>query len=411
MTHLNDHDVVVTGFGVVSPIGNTVEEFTKNMFAGVSGAGKIKRFDPASLPTRVASEVKNFETKFRDIKIAFALKAASDAMKMSGLTSSNLEEVKSQLSIGIGLELFALEDLIELGKKHELDFESKEILHFLNTPSDLCCHLISKEFQLNHPPLIHISACAASSDAIGSAFLQIKRKEMDMVLCGGTDSMINPMGIAGFSRIGAMTTKNETPTKASMPFNKNRDGFVIGEGAGFLVLESYKNAIARGAKIYAQISGQGNSLDAYSISDPHPEGVGALKAMKRALKSAGLEAKDISAVSAHATGTPKNDPAESAALKSLLGDRANSTPVFATKSLIGHTISAAGAIETIASIISLQNDLLHKTHNLTHDQVDPHCELDHIIGENRKIKLKHILKNSFGFGGQNACLIISKFEQ
>ena len=407
---MQDNDIVVTGMGIVSPIGNDLNSFKEHLFALKSGAEQITRFKTFELPTKIACEVKNFPSTFRDIKIDFALSAAEQAIQDSKIHIDSLKTKKTALSIGIGLEVFALEDVIHLKNNPDLDCSDKNKLHLLNTPSDLCCHLISKKYNFNQAPLIHISACAAGSDAIGSAYLQLKLGEADFVLAGGTDSMINPMGIAGFSRISAMTTKNETPSLASQPFNKNRDGFVIGEGSGFITMERYSDARARGAKILAQISGYGNSLDAYSPSDPHPKGAGALLAMKRALKSASLDASELSAVSAHATGTPKNDPAESAAIKSLLGANYKNIPVMATKSLIGHGISAAGAMETIAAIICLQNNELHATKNLTTNEIDPECDLSHIIGENKKIELKHILKNSFGFGGQNACLIISKVK-
>lgn len=403
-------EVVVTGMGVVSPIGNNLQEFEKSLFEGRSGAGPVTRFDPASLPTRVGCEVKNFSTDFRDIKIPFALEAASQAMSMAGLDKESLAGKKSRLSIGIGLELFNLQDLIELKNGAEADAVKRNSLHFLNTPSDLCCHLIGLEHGLSMAPLIHISACAAGNDAVGSAFNQISSGAADVVLCGGTDSMINPMGIAGFSRIGAMTLKNETPQKASMPFNKNRDGFVIGEGAGFLVLESRQNAVKRGAKILGSVTGQGNSLDAYSISDPHPQGAGAALAMQRALERAGLSPEDISAVSAHATGTPKNDPAETAAIKTVFAQSWENTPVIATKSLIGHTISAAGAIETIAALLCIQRSRLHQTLNLTEEDTAEDCSLCHVLGQNMNRDLKHILNNSFGFGGQNACLVVSRWE-
>lgn len=394
--------------GVISPIGNTIEEYKTSLFANISGADLIDRFPPCSLPTRVGMQVKNFEAEFRDIKISFALEAAKQAMTQAYGDSIKDIPQDARLSVGIGLELFSMEDLIKVKNGNETAQEAQS-LTFLNTPSDICCHLISKEYGLKKSPLIHISACAASSDAIGSAFLQIKRGHSKMVLAGGTDSMINPMGLAGFCRIGAMTKKNETPKQASSPFDLNRDGFVLGEGAAFLVLEEEEYAKARGAKILGRICGYGNSLDAHSISDPHPQGRGAQDCMRRALDEAGLKPQDINAVSCHGTGTPKNDPAESSAIRAIFSEQDywKHLPIMATKSLIGHCISAAGALETVATIISIKESKLHYTQNLNH--IDPECELDHIQNKNREIELQYVIKNSFGFGGQNASLIIGKY--
>lgn len=399
--------VVITGIGAVSPIGNNVKEFSQNLFAMRSGAGRIQRFDPAELPTKIACEVKNLDGDFRDVKITFALVAAREALRHAFGQLAIPEHAKSLLSMGIGLELFAVDDLISLHNKGYENVEGASSLTFLNTPSDICAHLICQEAKINHSPLLHISACAAGTDAIGTAFLKVRAGHVQVALAGGTDSMINPMGLAGFCRIGAMTQKNDTPDIASRPFDKDRDGFVLGEGSGFLVLEEEEFAKKRGAKILATLEGYGNSLDAYSISDPHPEGAGAIKSMSRALAIAGLTADQIDAVNAHGTATPKNDPAESAAIRTLLGERYKQVPVSSTKSLIGHCISAAGAIETVVCVLSMLENKLHATRNLT--EVAPGCELRHIFGEPIEFKGRYILKNSFGFGGQNGSLIVGRW--
>ena len=274
--------VVVTGLGVVSPIGNDVSHFEEALFKGQTGANRIKHFDPGELPTKIAMEVKNFNPEFHDIKISYALDAAMQAMEES--FGSDLSSVpnEARLSIGIGLELFSVKDLIALKNKTASKKELNS-LTFLNTPSDICSHLISQKYNFHQSPLIHISACAASSDAIGSGYLQIKRNKAKVILAGGTDSMINPMGVAGFCRIDAMSKKNDRPSEASRPFDRDRDGFVLGEGAAFLVLEDEEHAKNRGVKILARISGYGNSLDAYSISSPQPDGEGAISSMSRAL--------------------------------------------------------------------------------------------------------------------------------
>lgn len=394
--------------GAVTPIGNSVGELTDALFRGVSGAGPLRRFDPGTLPTRFAAEVKGVKSEFRDVKIAFAVRAAREAMRQAfGPGEKMPARSRSALSAGLGLELFSVEDLVASRTPGFAPPEDRFArMTFLNTPSDLCLHLIGAEFRLNLPPMVHISACAAGTDAIGAGFQAIRDGVADVVLAGGTDSMINPMGLGGFCRITAPSTRNDSPETASRPFDATRDGFVLGEGSGFLVLEEESHARARGAASLARISGYGNSLDAHSVSDPHPEGAGALRAMREALASAGIGPDEISAVNAHGTGTPKNDPAETKAIRALLGPRADEVPVHSTKSMIGHLISAAGAVETIAAIQCIRARKMHATINLT--KVADDCGLRHVVGEPLATPLRHVLKNSFGFGGQNACIVISQ---
>lgn len=404
-------NVVVTGMGVIAPNGNGVSEFRENLFKGVSGISRIERFDASRLPTQIAGEIKSVtgEKVYRDIKISFALLAAREAMGMAFKTPEEFSNKKTFLSIGLGLELFSMQDLIDFtNKKNPVFSNDEERMMFLNTPSDLCLHLLNQEYQFTLPPVIHLSACVASTDAIGEAMKAIQRGEADIVLCGGADSMINPMGLGGFCSLGALSTKNEFPQKASKPFDEERDGFVLGEGAGFLVLESEEHAIARKAKIYSKLLGFGNSLDGYSVSDPQPDGLGALKAMEKALKAAKIDRSEISAVNAHGTSTSKNDTMETNALTRFFGDRVQDVPVFATKSMIGHTISASGAIETIASILALNEQKIHPTINT--QKVAENCKLNHVLNESQKINLKYILKNSFAFGGHNACLILGRAD-
>ena len=400
-------EVVVTGMGVVSPIGTSVEDFGHALFSGCTGVDPIERFDASGLATRFAAEVKDWHSDYRDIKISFALAAVAEALGQAFGREPLLNNYRSSLHIGIGLELFSMDDLVaaqEAGFDACPDHMGRD---FLNTPSDICAHIIGQRYRFTQAPRVHISACAAATDAIGSAFEAVRAGSVDIAVGGGTDSMINPMGVAGFSRIGALSQRNASPQTASRPFDKSRDGFVLGEGAGFLVLESLIHARRRGASPLAVISGYGNSLDAYSVSDPHPEGDGALRAMQSALDSASLAATELSAINCHGTGTPKNDSAETKAIRRLLGEKVNNVPVHASKSLFGHLISAAGAVETIASILCLREQRLHHTINL-HD-IDEACELCHIRGEPRSMPLRHILKNSFAFGGHNACLVISAF--
>ncbi len=404
--------VFVTGIGVVSPIGNDIKSFSDALFSGICGFASVTRFDASDLLTNFAAEVKNYSSRYRDIKIEFGLSAAKEAANFANMNNDNsIEEYyqgkKTAIYCGIGLELFSPSDLIEMQQSDfTLPEKKEEQLFYLTTPAALLVQLLSHNMGVTMPPQIHISACAASTDAIGSAYLSIREGNADMILAGGADSMINPMGFAGFTRLGALSERNQSPMSASRPFDISRDGFVLGEGAGFLVLEEEKQAVNRGAKILAEIKGYGNSLDAYNVSDPHPEGKGAIAAMEMAINDAGLNYSNISAINAHGTGTQKNDPVECLAIKKVFKEKCKSIPIIGTKSMIGHLISAAGAVETIASILCLKEQKLHATVNLT--TPDPACQLDHVIGNPRQTKLKHILKNSFGFGGQNASLVISK---
>ncbi len=404
--------VFVTGLGVVSPIGNDVKSFSDAIFAGQCGFAPVTRFDASNLLTHFAAEVKDYSSRFRDVKIEFGLSAAKEAVNYANQNNDiSMEDYyqgkNTSIHCGLGLELFSPSDLIEMQHSDfTLPDKEEERLFYLTTPADLLVQLLSHKMGVTIPPVIHVSACAASTDAIGTAYLAIRDGHADMILAGGADSMINPMGFAGFTRLGALSERNQSPESASRPFDISRDGFVLGEGAGFLVLEEKEQAFTRGAKLIAEIKGYCNSLDAYNVSDPHPEGKGAITAMEMAIKDAGLDISDISAINAHGTGTLKNDPVECLAIKKVFKEKYLDTPISGTKSMIGHLISAAGAVETIASIICLEKQKLHPTANLT--TPDPACQLDHVIGVPRETKLNHILKNSFGFGGQNASLVVSK---
>ncbi|HLY74374.1 MAG TPA: beta-ketoacyl-[acyl-carrier-protein] synthase family protein [Planctomycetota bacterium] len=396
--------VVVAGLGVVSPIGNTVDEFGRNLFAGVSGVGKITLFDPAELPTRIAAEVRWTGPVLRDRKITFGLEAARQAVETAGRPDG-----KGGVSMGIGLELFSMEDLAASRRPDFVPPSGRaDRMSFLQTPSDLCVHIIAHRYQLTAPPMTHVSACAAGTDAIGAAFRMISAGRCDWMLAGGADSMINPLGVGGFCRIGATSTANDRPEKASRPFDRHRDGFVLGEGAGVLLLESLDSAHARGARIYAEILGYGNSFDAHGISEPHPEGRGAWQAMKAALAEGAISPEEVDAINSHGTSTPKNDPAETLAIKRVLGPRAAKVPVCATKSMIGHLISAAGAVEAIAAILCMNAGQVHPTLNL--DEPDPACDLDYVPHRARDHRQRRVLSNSFGFGGQNASLLLGALD-
>lgn len=398
--------VAITGMGVVCPIGLTVETFAQNLRRGVSGIRKVLLFDASTLPSHIAGEVPWTGAIARDRKQTFALEAARQAMTQAQQCGTGPAGTGT-LSLGIGLELFSLEDMARLRAGHALASEAAaERLTFLQTPSDLCAHSLSDQYGLAGPPRVHVSACAAGTDAIGSGFRLVAGGRSDWVLAGGTDSMINPLGMGGFCKLSALSGRNEEPAAASRPFDRGRDGFVLGEGAALVVLEPLESARRRGAEILAEVCGYGNSFDALGISEPHPEGRGAVQAMQRALADAALLPRQIDFINAHGTGTPKNDPVETLAIKRVFGEHAHHMPVCATKSMIGHLISAAGAVEAVAAIIGLRGGWVHPTVNL--DDPDPACDLDYVPHVSRDWPASIVMSNSFAFGGQNASVIFRK---
>jgi 3-oxoacyl-[acyl-carrier-protein] synthase II len=412
--------VVITGLGVVSPVGCGVATFRESLLAGVSGVGPITLFDPGSLPTRIAAEVREPLAQLvaragvplgeapwalRDRKVIFALEAARQAVEQASRAGApgSSGGAPGGVSVGVGLELFSMHDLAAMkapGFRPLPTLAGR--LGFLQTPSDLCVPLLARRHGLHGAPLVHVSACAAGADAIGAAFRRVASGAWGWALAGGTDSMINPLGVAGFCRLGATSTRNGEPERASRPFDRRRDGFVLGEGSGMLVLEPLESALARGAEVLGEVIGYGNSFDALGISEPHPEGRGAHAAMRRAVRDAGVELSEIGCVNAHGTSTPKNDPVETLAIRRLFG--AQAVPVVATKSMIGHCISAAGSIEAVAAVACMNTGWVHPTLNL--DDPDPLCDLDHVPHRARRHEHDVVLSSSFAFGGQNAALVL-----
>lgn len=400
--------VVITGMGVTTPLGNDLNLFCSSLLASKSGITTLSRFDTTNLDTTIGGQCELGRFAYKDIKIDFAIHAADQAMSDASVGASVVfdHHRKSQtgLSLGIGLELFDMNNLVSLrNNSYKIPTSQKENMSFLQTPGDLCGSILISNYDLSSPPQIHVSACAASTDAIGNAFLEILRGRKTMMLAGGTDSMINPLGLAGFCKLQALSTNNKNPELASKPFDLLRDGFVLGEGAGILVLEEYEHAIRRGAKIHAEIVGYGNGFDAFSVSDPHPAGRGAVSAMRRALKFARIAPDQISYINAHGTSTLKNDVMETRAIKTVFGKQAYQIPVSSTKSMIGHLISSSGAVESIAAIACAKKSKVHPTLNYT--KADPDCDLDYVPNTSRDHHVGYILKNSFAFGGQNASLI------
>lgn len=404
------HRVVVTGMGAVTPLGCDVRAFGEALRAGRSGVGPVTRFDARGFATRIAAEVPLASAGLEpcEIKTAFALRAADDAMTQGQQCGSRpgLDTPEDgMVSLGVGLELFSMDDLVaSRAEGFALPERGLERYSFMQTPADLPLHWIAERHGAKAPFELHVSACAAGTDAIGAAFRAVRRGAVRWALCGGTDSMINPLGFAGFCTLDAMSRRNEDPARASRPFDRTRDGFVLGEGAGVLLIERLDDAMARGATVLAELLGYGNALDAHAITEPHPQGAGALRAMRRALTDAQLDPAAICAVNAHGTSTPKNDPAECAALAALLGARATSVPVVSTKSMIGHLISAAGAVEAIAAIDCMNAGVLHPTINLR--EPDPACDLDFVPNAARAVDQQVVLSCSYGFGGMNAALLL-----
>jgi len=400
--------VAITGMGVVCPLGLSVAAFAENLKRGVSGVRFISVFDASTLPSRIAGEVPWTGPIARDRKQTFAFEAARQAMSEAAICGSRPVGT-GNLSLGIGLELFSLEDMADLRSGNVPPMDGTETrLTFLQTPSDLCAHTLSHRHGLNAPPRLHVSACAAGTDAIGAGYRMVATGRSDWVLAGGADSMINPLGVGGFCKLNALSRRNNSPTAASRPFDRGRDGFVLGEGAAMLVLEPLEIARKRGAKVIAEVCGYGNSFDALGISEPHPEGRGAVQAMQRALADASLRPEQVDVINAHGTGTPKNDPVETLAIKRVFGEHARRMPVCATKSMIGHLISAAGAAEAVAAIIGLRGGWVHPTINL--DEPDAACDLDYVPHHARDWPTSVVLSNSFAFGGQNASIILRRAD-
>jgi 3-oxoacyl-[acyl-carrier-protein] synthase II len=425
--------VVITGIGCVSPLGVGVEPFWQSLARGESGIARISHFDSSGFEVQLAGEVKEkvaYPQEFarfvtEDGKLAFALNAAMQAMQ-----DANLKEfaTASLLHLGTSLEQFDLQKIMhgsntlyayaplrnEGENLYEANFASL-VRHFLakearplQMPLDTACELVEKLYGKAGMKLTNVGACAASTQAIGHAYHCIRRGMFDMALCGGFDSMLNPLGVGGFQLLGALSTNNEHTARACRPFDAARSGAVLGEGAAMLVMETLAAAQKAGKRIYGEIVGYGTSLDAYKLSAPDPGGIGAIASMQKSLQDAQLQPGDIHAVSTHGTGTHLNDEVEAAAIRSVLGESWRHTPVVSTKSLIGHLIGAAGAVEFIASLQGFAQGQLHANGSL--ENIGKGCELDHIVRSPRAFSGKNILKNSFGFGGQNATLIISKVE-
>ncbi|ADU96583.1 3-oxoacyl-(acyl-carrier-protein) synthase 2 [Thermovibrio ammonificans HB-1] len=408
--------VVITGLGVVSPVGSNLETFWENITAGKSGIGKITKFDASNYPVQIAAEVKDFnpadyfdkrEVRRLDPFIQFAVAAAQQAVDMAGLETSGVDKERVGVVVGSGIGgLTTIEQqlkiLWEKGPKRVSPYcVPMEIIN-------MASGMISIRFGYKGPNISVVTACATGTHAIGEAFRTIQYGDADVVVAGGAESCITPLSVAGFAAARALSTRNDEPEKASRPFEKNRDGFVMGEGAGIVVLEELEHAKRRGAEILAEVVGYGTSGDAYHMTAPAPEGEGAARAMANAIRDAGISPEDIDYINAHGTSTKFNDLFETMAIKRVFGDYAYKVKISSIKSMIGHLLGAAGGVETVASVMTLQTGVIPPTIN--YEEPDPECDLDYTPNEAVKADVKYVLKNSFGFGGTNACLVLKRYE-
>ena len=406
--------VVVTGVGVVSALGTGLEKNWEALTKGQSGIAPITRFDASQLPTQIAGEVKDFnaedwidkkEVKKMDLFIQYAMAAADMAMADSGLqiTEANAERVGVVVGSGLG-------GLPTIEKYHEAMTEGgyRKITPFF-IPM-LIINLAPGQISIKHgakgPNLSSVSACATGTHSIGDAFRMIQRGDADAMIAGGTESTITPLAIGGFNVMKALSTRNDDPTAASRPFDKGRDGFVMAEGAGIVILEEYEAAKARGAKIYGEVCGYGLTGDAYHLTAPSPGGEGAARCMKMALSTAGVKPEEVDYINAHGTSTPFNDLYETLAIKSVFGTHAKKLMVSSTKSMTGHLLGAAGGVEAVYSLLAMDRGVVPPTIN--YSEVDAECDLDYVPNTARDAKVRISMSNSFGFGGTNATLLFKK---
>ncbi|MDC4203478.1 MAG: beta-ketoacyl-ACP synthase II [Candidatus Manganitrophus sp.] len=408
--------VVVTGLGAVTPLGVGVEKTWKALLSGESGVGRITRFDPTDYPCQIAAQVNDFnpadyidgkEIKKMDTFIHYAMAGGQMAMDDSGLkvTPENAERVGVYVGSGIG----GL-NAIEAWHKVLLEKGPKRVTPFFIPMSiiNLAPGQLAIRFGAKGPNSCAVTACATGNNCIGDAFRMIQRGDADAMIAGGTEAAITPLSVAGFSSSRALSTRNDDPKRASRPFDKDRDGFVLGEGSGILVLEELESARRRGARIYAEIVGYGMSADAYHITAPSEEGEGAARCMRLALKDAGIQPGEVGYINAHATSTMA-DAIETRAMKTVFGEAIGRIPISATKSMTGHLLGAAGGIEAVFSILAIRDGILPPTINL--DNPDPLCDLDYVPHQARKADVNVALSNSFGFGGTNATIIFRKYQE
>lgn len=408
--------VAITGLGVISPLGNQVELFWDQLVHGKSGISHIDSFDTSRHKTRIAGLIRDFdaeamfgrkEARRMDRFCQFALAATDQALADAGL---DLEQIdKERMGVYVGSGTGGIETLLEQSRL--LQERGAERISPVLVPmmiSNMAAAMISIKYGAAGPTLSPVTACSIGNTSIGEAYRLIASGGADIIIAGGTEAAITDISVASFGNATALSTRNDEPTKASRPFDTNRDGFVMAEGAGILILESLAHAKRRNARIYAEIIGYGATSDAYHIVATHPEGIGAYRAMKLALKEANIEPQDVDVISAHATSTEVGDWSETKAIKKLFGEQAYQVPITANKSMTGHMLGAASAVEAVALVKSLEQDIIPPTINL--DDPDPVCDLDYVPHQARQAKLRIGMSNSFGFGGHNAVIVLKAYK-
>jgi 3-oxoacyl-[acyl-carrier-protein] synthase II len=409
--------VVVTGMGCISPVGNNVKETWDSILAGKSGAAMITHFDASKHKTRFAAEVKGFdpvalfstrEARKMDRFTQFAAAVAIEALEQSGL---NIEESnRDRIGVVIGTGIGGIGTLLEQAdvlRERGPDRVSPFLVPMMI--SDSAPGMLAIRFGVRGPNMALATACASGNNAIGEALEMIRRGAADVMLAGASEAALVPVAMAGMNVMTALSTRNDDPQTASRPFDKDRDGFLMGEGAGMLILESLEHAQSRGANILCELTGYATTDDAHHISAPAENGAGAAIAMKLALQNAKLDGTDIGYINAHGTSTPLNDKSETAAIKTVFGEQAYTIPVSSTKSMTGHLLGASGAIEAVFCILAIREEILPPTIN--YHTPDPQCDLDYVPNQPRKASPEHVMSNSFGFGGHNATVIFSRFEE
>jgi 3-oxoacyl-[acyl-carrier-protein] synthase II len=409
--------IVITGVGVISPIGNDIHSFWEALKAGRSGVDYITRFDATNFPCKIAAEVKNFapENYIEDAKrirrmdlfTQYALAAAKMAIDDAGVNFEEEDRSKIGVILGIGIGgLPTLEHehtvLLQKGPSRVSPFMIPKFI------PNIACGEIAMTYKLRGPNYCVVSACASSTHAIGNALQWMRCSDIDMMITGGSEAAVTPLSVAGFSNMGALSLRNDEPKKASRPFDKERDGFVIGEGAGILILEELERAKRRNAKIYAEIVGFSATDDAYHITAPEPEATSVVSAIKDALKDAGILPEQVDYINAHGTSTPLNDKIETLAIKKAFGEHAYKLHISSTKSMIGHLLGAAGAVELIATVLCVKNNIVHPTINYT--TPDPDCDLNYTPNECKEKIINYAMSFSLGFGGHNAVIVVKKCE-
>jgi 3-oxoacyl-[acyl-carrier-protein] synthase II len=409
------HRVVITGLGTVNSLGHNVAEFWSSLLAGKSGVGPITHFDASDFSTRIAAEVKEFpadvyfekkELRRLDPFAQYAIVSAREAIKKADLDFEREDRNRAGVIVGSGIGgIFSIEvehkKLLEHGPRRISPFFIPQLI------SDIAAGHISMEYGIKGPNYATVSACATSGHAIGAACMAIQRGDADIMVCGGSEASITPLGVGGFTSMKAVSTNNDNPAQASRPFDLNRDGFVMGEGAGIVILEELEHAKTRKANILAEMAGIGFTADAYHLTQPAPGGEGAVRAMQLCMDDGGLGPEDIDYINAHGTSTPYNDKNETEAIKTVFGEHAYDLAISSTKSMTGHMLGAAGAVELIATTLAIKESMIPPTIN--YETPDPECDLNYTANKPGRREIRAAISNTFGFGGHNACLSLKKF--